>query len=67
MLWQRVKPADAARGHLGADEILLPSENDWAPRQKKQHARVKNMRFRLETRIFSSSIRSARGEAVLHW
>jgi len=35
--------------------------------QKKQHARVKKMPFRLETGFFSSSIRSASGEADLCW
>jgi hypothetical protein len=34
---------------------------------KKQHARVKKVFFRLETRFFSSSIRSARGNAGSHW
>jgi len=44
-----------------------PSENRSFETQKKQHARVKKMCFRLETRFFSSSIRNARGEAVLRW
>jgi hypothetical protein len=35
--------------------------------QKKQHARVKKLCFRLETRFFSSSIRSARGNAGFRW
>jgi hypothetical protein len=49
------------------DENRPPSENALRPTQKKQHARAKNISFRLETRFFSSSIRSARGEAVLRW
>jgi hypothetical protein len=50
----------AARPHF-------PCESRLSAPQKKQHARVKKMCFRLETGFFSSSIRSAGGEAVLHW
>jgi hypothetical protein len=34
---------------------------------KKRHARVKKAIFRLESRFFSSSIRSASGNADSHW
>jgi len=34
---------------------------------KKRHARVKKAIFRLETAFFSSSIRSASGNADSHW
>jgi hypothetical protein len=44
-----------------------PSEEPHFRAQKKQHARVKKMLFHLETGFFSSSIRSAGGEAVLRW
>jgi hypothetical protein len=45
----------------------LQRENAAKTRVKKRHARVKKAIFRLETRFFSSSIRSASGNADSHW
>ena len=59
-------PGDASVVLLQAREGPLEGKPLGAVHAKKQHARVKNISFRLETGFFSSSIRIAAGEAVLH-
>ena len=79
---QPVRPAGSARGdqqrpyRRRMDRLPRPPrgrfpdlqrENAAKLRAKKRHARVKKATFRLETRFFSSSIRSASGNADSHW
>ncbi len=55
--------------HAALDELAtgFPEEKDAVFPLKKQHFRMKKVIFPYETRFFSSSIRSASGEAVFRW
>jgi hypothetical protein len=72
-LWrQHVNAASCCDGRSntpqrGQEIRIFRVKTGCRPCMKKQHARVKNISFPLETRFFSSSIRNARGEAVLRW
>jgi hypothetical protein len=53
---------------IGLDIFPILRGKTASKRQReKQHARVKKLLFPLETRFFSSSIRSASGNAGSRW
>jgi hypothetical protein len=56
-------------GSAALDELAArsPEEKGTVFPLKKQHFRVKKVILPLETGFFSSSIRSASGEAVFRW
>jgi hypothetical protein len=63
----RAAPRVHAAGSGAIRKLFFRGKTATPRRVKKRHARVKKAIFRLETRFFSSSIRSARGNADSLW